>query len=391
MINAVVSDVKPLQITNWSWVCTSQNNGANGCDGVTNSAADFTDTVNLPNGASIEYTVTAQVSASATGNLVNTASVAVPPAGYTDTNPGNNSATDVDTPVSVADLQITKTDGVMAYLPGNGLTYTIVVTNNGPGDVVGAFVSDPIPAQITTWTWTCTSQNNGASGCDGAVNSAADFTDTVNLPSGASLAYTVTASVSTGATGNLVNTATVTEPFGITDPNTANNSATDINYSSTYGNIGPGQDGGIELLPSGSVIVMALSPAALVNGDLGAPDIIFYEQAVGGGIDMDRIILEIGDGTTWYTILNWGDGISDVASSIAIPLGAPNPTTCAGEPDNCQIVNTGDIFLTNGTGVRIDLDHPSLGIPSGSYPFIRISVPLGSGNAGIDGIYVINP
>jgi len=115
---------------------------------------------------------------------------------------------------------------------------------------------------------------------------------------------------------------------------------------------------------------------------VGVWDIIYYEEAFGGGIDMDRIILEIGDGTNWYTILYWGDGVPDVATNVnTAVLG-----TCAGEPDNCQINSA---FLFNGTGVAIDLD--SLGIPLGSYPFLRISLPGGSGNVGIDGIYVIVP
>ena len=58
-----------------------------------------------------------------------------PPAGVTDTNPGNNSATDTDTLTAQADLSITKTDGVVAIAQGGSTTYIIVVANSGPSAV----------------------------------------------------------------------------------------------------------------------------------------------------------------------------------------------------------------------------------------------------------------
>jgi len=222
---AIVLDNIPAQITTWDWVCASQTGGATGCNGVVGSNANFSDTVNLPNGASIIYTVTANITANAVGNLTNIATINVP-TGYTDPVPGNNSATDTDTLTS--DLAITKTDGTTTYTPGNTLTYTVTVTNSGPSAVLGAVVADNIPpAQITTWDWACASQTGGATGCTGVIGSNTDFTDTVNLPNGASIVYTVTANISAGAVGNLVNTAMVNVPAGYIDPILGNNSATD--------------------------------------------------------------------------------------------------------------------------------------------------------------------
>ncbi len=64
------------------------------------------------------------------------------------------SATDSDTLAAQADLAISKTDGVVNIVPGTTTTYTIVVTNNGPSDVVGATVSDILPAAILGDSWT---------------------------------------------------------------------------------------------------------------------------------------------------------------------------------------------------------------------------------------------
>jgi len=66
------------------------------------------------------------------------------PAGYTDTNAGNNTSTDTDSPA--VDLQITKDDGVATYAPGGTLTYTIVVTNPSTFTVNGVTVTDSFPA-----------------------------------------------------------------------------------------------------------------------------------------------------------------------------------------------------------------------------------------------------
>ena len=90
------------------------------------------------------------VSASATGTLSNTATV-TPPAGWTDPTPGNNSATDTDTLTPTGDLSITKTDGVSGYTAGGSVTYTIVVSNAGPSDAVGATVTVGVSVDDACW------------------------------------------------------------------------------------------------------------------------------------------------------------------------------------------------------------------------------------------------
>src|SRR5208337_2065220 len=115
------------------------------------------DLVSLVPGATVTFTLVAQISPSATGNLVNTAMVgttATTPAGVTDSNPANNTATDTDTPTPAFDLAINKTDGTTTYTPGGSTTYTIMVSNNGPSAVAGAAVNDPLPAAITSANWT---------------------------------------------------------------------------------------------------------------------------------------------------------------------------------------------------------------------------------------------
>src|SRR5262249_52386974 len=77
--------------------------------------------------AASTYELTLDIDPTATGTLSNTASVA-PPSGPTDPNNGNNSSTDTDTLVPVADLSIAKSDGATSAKPGTNTTYTVTVT-----------------------------------------------------------------------------------------------------------------------------------------------------------------------------------------------------------------------------------------------------------------------
>lgn len=383
---AIVTDNKPAQVTTWSWACTSQNGGANGCDAVANSGANFSDSVNLPNGASIVYTVTANISAGASVNLVNTATVSVP-AGYFDTTPGNNSATDTDTPTLTADLQITKTDNDTDYVANALKTYTITVSNVGPSNVTGATVTDIFSTNtnISGAAWGCL----GTGGATCTLVGVGDINDTVDLPAGSYVTYTVGVNVSASPSGNLVNTATVTEPAGVTDPTPGNNSAMDTDQlivasSFPYGGIGTTKDcpnpACQESIPAGTYVTLQFGTPLVVGvGNY----LVYYEYPEGTnpGILMDAVIVQIGDGSNWYTILNWGDGVPDTNTNVSLPLLVSNPTgDCAGEPDNCEIDAS---LLFNSTGIIINVDGV---VPNGTYPYIRIfSPPSAPGGPDTDG------
>ena len=217
-VNGVtVSDTKPSQVTTWGW-CVAP------CTPTANTSTNLNTTVNLAAGNSITYSILANIDPGATGDLVNTASVSVP-SGYIDTNNGNSSATDTDVLITAsADLSITKDDGVGTYTPGGSVVYTIVVSNAGPNAVTGGTVTDTFDtSRLNTITWTCAPAGGASCTAGGSGN----INDTVNMPVGSTLTYTVNANVNGGAAGNLVNTASVDVPAGTYDPDTSNNSATD--------------------------------------------------------------------------------------------------------------------------------------------------------------------
>ncbi len=119
-----------------------------------------------------------------------------------------------------ADLSITKTDGATTATPGASVVYTITAANAGSADVTGATVADTFPA-ILSCTWTCSASAGSSCTASGSGN----INDAVNLLNGGTATYTATCTITSSATGSLANTATISS--ATTDPNPANNSATD--------------------------------------------------------------------------------------------------------------------------------------------------------------------
>ena len=122
-----------------------------------------------------------------------------------------------------ADLAVSKTDGQASTAPGAQVTYTIVATNAGPDPAPGSSITDVLPPALSNATWTCVP--TGGASCSASGTGSID--DSVTLPVGGTVIYTLTATVDASAAGTLSNTATASLAAGISDPNPGNNSATD--------------------------------------------------------------------------------------------------------------------------------------------------------------------
>nr|WP_312986705.1 DUF11 domain-containing protein [Comamonas koreensis] len=134
-----------------------------------------------------------------------------------------------------ADLSITNASAAASVAPGATVTYTVTASNAGPVEATGATVTNTLPAALTDATWTCVGAGGGTCSASGSGN----INDTVNLPVGASVTYTVTAKVAANATGSLASTASIAAPAGIDDPTPANNSATANSAIATPGSATP--------------------------------------------------------------------------------------------------------------------------------------------------------
>jgi uncharacterized repeat protein (TIGR01451 family) len=147
-------------------------------------------------------------------------------AGYPTTSIQECDSTNNQTNVSVGcvlDGEITKTDGRSNFIPGGTVIYTIIAKSNGP-IVLGGIVSDPLPTGISTGdvTWTAVIHGGATTTAVGTMNGA--LQDTVDIPGGDSVVYTVNVLVPANFVGDLVNIATITV---VGDTITNNNTAID--------------------------------------------------------------------------------------------------------------------------------------------------------------------
>jgi len=120
-----------------------------------------------------------------------------------------------------ADLGITISDSKGFYSPATQTTYTVEVTNFGDASATNATLTTVLGSQITQKTWTATY----TSGSSGPVIGAGDLNTRITLAAGGKATFTIFASISDAATGELVSTASVALAG---EANTANNSASDI-------------------------------------------------------------------------------------------------------------------------------------------------------------------
>ncbi|MCL2337788.1 MAG: hypothetical protein FWC60_10240, partial [Firmicutes bacterium] len=205
--NVMITDQTPIDLTRVQF----SNNG-----GVTwhHWTGSYTlDT--LANGDSFTLLLRGVVNTLATGVLSNTAAVS---SATTDPNPANNSSMAITTVEALADLAITKFANPNPAQAGHMLTYTIVATNNGPSNAQNVQILDILLAAIPdaqysadgglTWQpWT-------GSYTIGDLANRAAFT------------LLIQGTVDPSATGNLVNTTTVSSTT--LDPDITNNSDIEI-------------------------------------------------------------------------------------------------------------------------------------------------------------------
>ncbi|HEX4110635.1 MAG TPA: hypothetical protein VHX88_21075 [Solirubrobacteraceae bacterium] len=185
--------------------------------GCTDAGSTVTCTqASLAAGASVAFQIVAHVASSAAGHVANTATVT---SNTPDPDPGNNTATStVGLGTGVAALTITKTASVTSTEPGGQVLYTLVVQNHGPSDATGATVTDTAPAGETIIAaqpsqGTCTTQPTLTCSLGTIAN-------------GGTVQILVTASVSAGASGTLVNQASVTSNQVNPDPGGATATST---------------------------------------------------------------------------------------------------------------------------------------------------------------------
>ncbi len=140
-----------------------------------------------------------------------------------DTNLVNNTDTALVTAIRVADLQITKTTASQPIVPGEQVTYDLVVANNGPSDAQQPItVTDTLPVGLSYVSAVGTGWNCSAAGQDITCVRGQELT--ASAPDNVAPTIAVTADLDPAFTGDLTNTTVVT---GVSpDPVPENNTST---------------------------------------------------------------------------------------------------------------------------------------------------------------------
>jgi uncharacterized repeat protein (TIGR01451 family) len=188
------------------------------------------DIATLASGASATFSLVLNVSPAATGTISNTASVGT---ASPDPVSGNDNSTAATTVTLVpADVEIVKTAALAGATAGTkSVTYTIVVTNHGPGVALNVVVTDVLPADATLTSATTTQGS-----CAGTS--------------------TVTCTLGTLSSGG---SATIT--LAVTFPFTAQTVSNTATAASSSPDSNPGNNSSTADLP-GAAAIPALSPLA---------------------------------------------------------------------------------------------------------------------------------
>ncbi|MGG5258682.1 CARDB domain-containing protein [Phycicoccus avicenniae] len=166
--------------------------------------------------ATATVTITGTLAPGFTGTLANTASTSTT---TTEPDTSDNSATVSGVAAPSADVSIAKSMSPTAPIPGSAISYSLVVTNDGPSSASSVVVADRLSSAISAVTATV---DNGTSCTLGAGDQLTCPVGT--LAPGATVTVSVTGTLAADFTGTLSNTATVSSPTP--DPDPADNTST---------------------------------------------------------------------------------------------------------------------------------------------------------------------
>ena len=367
-VGTAISDTIPTALTGATWSCAASTGST--CSAA-NGTGDVAITADIAKNGKVVITVTAFLDPATPAGKLTNAAIATVAAGTTDTNPLDNSGTDVDDVVPTTEIHVTKTNSAAAVVPGTDTTYVITVKNDGPSTLVGANLTDNVPFVLTNVSWTCTASTGSL--CN-AANGLGSINENLTVASGGTLSYLITGHVPAGATGILANTTTVKLPTGTVDPTPADTTATDsdpltptaeivlnkiaptgpaisglpLTYTITASNIGPSFAAGITVADAPPATL--LNPTWTCSATAGST----CPTASGTGGFSQVVDIAVGGTVTFLLTANVdpaaNGNLTNTATAVYPPTlldPTPGPTTAA---DTRKIGHAADLVLTKTDG-----------------------------------------
>jgi uncharacterized repeat protein (TIGR01451 family) len=329
-------------------------------------------------GEALQFTV--QVTAPKQGAVTN---VAAAETATGEVSASNNRAA-VTTTVNPANLAVSKT-GPAVVAPGAAATYTITVSNIGPGEAQDIIITDDLPAGTGfvsasggglesggVVTWTLPSLASGASPAVFTVDITASPTGPmVNVAS----VQAATADSNTGNNSSSVTTAVALADLSVSKTGPAAvNAGEVITYTLNVSNDGPTAAAGtvlVDSLPAGTTFLTASVPpasaGAVLTWNLG-------DLASGGSTSID---VQVRTPATSASLSN----VARAVSATADPDMSNNRsevTTSVTAVANLGITKTGPAQANPGTNVTYTMDVVNAGPSTATDAVVTDALPAGA-------------
>lgn len=225
-----IADNIPADIKNVVWTSTLFGTATltGATQGTTNNIST---TANIAAGAAnyILINVQGTVDAATAGkNITNTAAVTLPP-GKSDFNTTNNTSSVVTAVTSKSGLSVRKM-GPSDAVSGAEITYTVLVSNAGPSNVLQTTITDVVPSNIKNVSWTSakTGTANITAGATGTNNNNVSLVADIPAGAGNEVTITIKGTIDPGFAGQLLNNAVATPVEPGNPPVTSENVTTNV-------------------------------------------------------------------------------------------------------------------------------------------------------------------
>ncbi|MDT8316975.1 MAG: DUF11 domain-containing protein [bacterium] len=383
--NIEVTDLLPVGLSFVSYSSSTAYNSGTGLWSVGDLAVGTGNTIKI----------TATVTAGSGALLTNTADITA--TDQADPHTGDNTAS-ASISVGGADIAVSKTVDKATPNVGEGIFYTLTVTNNGNNDASGLVVTDLLPAGVTYL-----SDSGG-----GSYNSGAGLWTVGNLANGGSAFLNISATVDAGMAGTTISNSASISALDQLDPVSGNDSSSvaltvqkadlkitktvdnsgpnegdTINYTLTVSNLGPHPATGVEVtdsLPSG----VTYSSYSATQGSYDSGAGIWGAGSISNGTSAVLTLTATVDaGTALSTITNAASisaadqadpvssnnsasqSISVGGADISITKSVDNPNPLEGETVYFTVTLTNN-GPNDATGIAI-LDLEPTGLTFGSF------------------------
>jgi uncharacterized repeat protein (TIGR01451 family) len=331
-----------------------------------------------------ETSVTVEVTTIADGTIDNLVEVV---SSIFDPLPGNNSDTESTTVLPVSDLAIEKTDFPDPVVIGHELTYTVLVTNEGPSLAQDVVMTDTLPSQA--WLISATPEQ-GTCGADNPL-----LCDLNDIPNGESVNVVIV--VTPLQDGEIYNSAIVASPAY--DPDMVNNFADETTSVASEADLSIDKESNPDPVIAGNILTYTLdvtnigpSEAENVVLDDDLPDQVSYLSGSpgcsedGGTVSCDlgnldptamsqaTIIVQV-DSSTHLPLINQASVYSDTPD----PIPANNITT-----ETTQVDTSADLAIDI-------IDEPDPAHPGGTLTYTLMITNFGPSDAANLGVVDILP